>query len=178
MTRLRNLFLACLCTAALISTGCSLDVNTDTPNDNDPPTAIISGGESARVTRIIDGDTIDVEINGVGYRVRYVGVNTPESDQPCYEAATNANAALVEGKTVMLVRDVNNTDQYGRLLRYVYVNGEFVNAELVAEGWAEAVEYPPDTAQADYFHSLEVNARIQRIGCHPSGVFNDNSDTR
>ena len=58
--------------------------------------ATAPAGESAQVTRIIDGDTIDVQIDGVGYRVRYIGMNTPERDEACYQQATDANAALVE----------------------------------------------------------------------------------
>lgn len=135
-------------------------------------------GETARVTRVIDGDTIDVQIDGVGYRVRYIGINTPESDEVCYREATNANAALVDGKTVTLVKDVSETDVYGRLLRYVYVGGEFVNADLVRAGWAENAEYPPDTAHAAEFRGLESAARQANVGCHPSGIFDDGNDTR
>jgi micrococcal nuclease len=128
-------------------------------------------GESAKVVRIIDGDTIDVKLNGDTYRVRYVGVNTPERDEPCYSDATNANADLVEDQTVTLVRDVSDTDKYGRLLRYVYVGNTFVNAELVAEGYAEAREYPPDTSYADYLEGLESTARSQNLNCYATGVF-------
>ncbi len=134
------------------------------------PSSSVSG-ESAQVVRIIDGDTIDVKLDGDTYRVRYVGVNTPERDEPCYSEATNANAALVEDQTVTLVRDVSNTDQYGRLLRYVYVGNTFVNAELVAEGYAEAREYPPDTSQADYLESLESTSRSRNLNCYATGVF-------
>ncbi|MCC6804360.1 MAG: thermonuclease family protein [Anaerolineae bacterium] len=135
-------------------------------------------GETARVTRVIDGDTIDVQIDGVGYRVRYIGVNTPESDEVCYREATNANAALVDGKIVTLVTDVSDTDVYGRLLRYVYVGGEFVNADLVRDGWAENAEYPPDSAHASEFRGLEAQARQANAGCHPTGIFDDGSATR
>ena len=94
--------------------------------EDDPgrdPTVIPSpaaGGETARVTYVIDGDTIDVRIGTEIYRVRYVGVNTPERDEPCYNDATRANAVLVDDQVVTLVRDVSDTDKYGRLLRYVY----------------------------------------------------------
>ncbi len=127
---------------------------------------------------MIDGDTIDVELNGVTYRVRYIGMNTPERDEPCFQDATDANAALVSGKTVTLVKDTSETDVYGRLLRYVYAGSTFVNEELVREGWAENAVYPPDTKYEDVFHQLEVQARQQNIGCHPTGIFNDGSDTR
>ena len=145
---------------------------------NSGGSTVIGGGETARVTDIIDGDTIDVDINGVGYRVRYIGVNTPESDESCYDDATDANANLVAGQTVTLVRDSSNTDRFGRLLRYVYVGNVFVNAQLVQDGWAEAVEYPPDTANADQFHQLETQAARSNIGCHHTGIFVDGSDVR
>lgn len=138
------------------------------------PTAIptlATGGETGRVTRVIDGDTIDVRIGTEVYRVRYVGVNTPERDEPCYDGATAANAALVDDRVVTLVRDVSDTDRYGRLLRYVYVGDVFVNAQLVADGYAEAGYYPPDVAFNAYFEDLEAAARRQQIGCHPTGVF-------
>jgi len=94
----------------------------------------------AQVTRVVDGDTIEVSIGGTLYRVRYIGIDTPETvapDRPvgCYgPEASAANKALVEGKTVTLEKDVSDVDQYGRLLRYVYVGSTFVNAELVRQG--------------------------------------------
>lgn len=135
-------------------------------------------GDTAQVMRVIDGDTIDVEIGGIGYRVRYIGINTPERDEACYQPATDANANLLRGKTVTLVKDTSNTDTYGRLLRYVYAGNTFVNAELVRSGWAENAEYPPDTAHAAEFRQLEAQARAANLGCHPSGIFDDGSDTR
>lgn len=118
------------------------------------PTAAPSGEETAIVTNVVDGDTIDVSMNGAGYRVRYIGMDTPETGTTCGAEATAANAALVSGQTVRLVRDVSETDRYGRLLRYVYVGDTFVNGALVAGGWADAVDYPPDTAQSGTLHSL------------------------
>ncbi len=119
-------------------------------------TAAAAGQQVAVVTNIVDGDTIDVSMNGQTYRVRYIGMDTPEYNQTCGTEATQANAALVAGKTVTMVRDVSETDQYGRLLRYVYVGSTFVNGELVAGGWAVAKDYPPDTAMSGTLHSLEA----------------------
>ncbi len=117
------------------------------------PTATALPGEIATVIGIIDGDTIIVDLNGVTWRVRYIGIDTPESGQPCGSEATSANYALVNDKTIRMVKDVNETDRYGRLLRYVYVGDVFVNRELVADGWAEAVDYPPDTAMSSILHA-------------------------
>lgn len=135
-------------------------------------------GETAIVTEVIDGDTIEVQIGNVGYRVRYVGVNTPERDEPCYADAADANARLVEGKTVRLVQDTSNTDRYGRLLRYVFVGNVFVNEELVRQGYAEAVLYQPDDRYYDDFLALERQAKDENHACHATGIFNDGSETR
>jgi len=135
-------------------------------------------GESARVVRVIDGDTIDVTINGTEYRVRYVGVNTPERDEVCYDDAVEANRELVEGRTVTLVIDTSDTDRYDRLLRYVYVGDSLVNEELVQTGYAEAVLYAPDDEFYNDFLALERDARQRNVGCHPTGIFDDGSDTR
>ena len=135
-------------------------------------------GEQGVVTHIVDGDTIDVRLGNQTERVRYIGMNTPERDEPCYADATRANAALVEGKTVTLVKDTSETDRYGRLLRYVYVGSLFVNAQLVKDGWAEVVSYPPDTAHFEDFRQLEIQAHNANIGCHPTGIFNDGSYER
>jgi micrococcal nuclease len=124
----------------------------------------ISPPETAAVIQVIDGDTIVIEGN---YRVRYIGIDTPEI-RPALEAygleAWQANRELIEGKLVRLERDVSETDRYGRLLRYVYVDDVFVNAELVRLGLAEAIAYPPDTKHQDYFEELEAAARKAGLG--------------
>lgn len=135
-------------------------------------------GESGRVVRVIDGDTIDVNLDGAEVRVRYVGVNTPERDEPCYADAVAANRALVEGKTVTLVKDTSDTDRFDRLLRYIYVGDTFVNRELVIQGYAEAVLYQPDDQYFNEFSNLERQSARADRGCHPSGIFDDGSETR
>ncbi len=108
---------------------------------------------------MIDGDTITIE---GGYRVRYIGIDTPEI-HPDLEAfgieAWEANRRLVEGKEVRLEQDVSEKDKYGRLLRYVWVDGIFVNAEMVRQGLAQAKAYPPDTKYQDYLEQMEAEAR-------------------
>lgn len=134
-------------------------------------TPLPADAQYASVLYVIDGDTIQVSIEGVEYRVRYIGMNTPERDEPCYDDATNRNRQLVEDQIVILTKDVSETDPNGRLLRYVFVGDVFVNAVLVQEGWAEARRYNPDTAQYDYFDSLEAIAADQGLGCWATGVF-------
>jgi len=118
----------------------------------------------ARVVRVIDGDTI--EIAG-GAHVRYIGMDTPESypEVEFYGPEAKAkNIELVEGKVVTLVKDVSETDKYGRLLRYVYVDGVFVNGELVRLGYARAVAYPPDTKYELLLSQLEKEAKAAKLG--------------
>ncbi|MEQ8674891.1 MAG: thermonuclease family protein [Aggregatilineales bacterium] len=178
---MKKTILLCLLLLASIS-ACNLE---DTAEETAPtPTTSTNNGgstingQAARVTNVIDGDTIDVQINGETFRVRYVGVNTPERDEPCYTEAGAANRALVGGQNVILVRDVSETDRFDRLLRYVYVGDIFVNELLVAQGFAEAVLYNPDNREHDNFVQLEQQATQQNLGCHPSGIFNDDSTTR
>ena len=121
----------------------------------------INSYEIADVTRIIDGDSIEVELDGEHFQVRYIGINTPEyysKDQERAIEATKANQRLVDGKQVYLFKDRSETDKYGRLLRYVVVADDFVNLELVQEGYAEAKEYPPDTACHVVFENAEESA--------------------
>lgn len=135
-------------------------------------------GEQGTVVSVIDGDTIDVMLNGDTVRVRYVGVNTPERDEPCYGDARRANADLVDGKLVTLVKDVSEEDRFGRLLRYIYVGDVFVNQRLVEQGYAEVVSYPPDNAHFNEFRQLEQQASAANRGCHATGIFNDNTYER
>ena len=128
-------------------------------------TAVSPAGEKAQVTRVVDGDTIDVSIAGTTYRVRYIGIDTPETVDPrrpvgCYgHEASERNRQLVDGKTVELEKDVSETDDFGRLLRYVWVDGEMANAVLVREGYAVASTYPPDVGYQELFLSLQRQAR-------------------
>lgn len=134
--------------------------------------------EIAQVTRVIDGDTIDVLLNGETVRIRYLQINTPERDQPCFDESTQANAELVAGQTVRLVPDVELVDPFGRLLRYVYVGDIMVERVLVEGGFAEVVLYPPNDAHYEEFVRLEAEAAAAGRGCHPTGIFDDGSTTR
>jgi len=118
-----------------------------------------------QVTRVIDGDTVEVDIGGAIYKIRYIGIDAPELDDkhPEFSAlaqeATRYNRQLVAGKTVRLEKDVSETDIYGRLLRYIYAGDIFVNAEIVRRGLARAESYPPDTKYQDYLEEMEAEAR-------------------
>lgn len=123
------------------------------------PAGLAPGAEVAQLVRVIDGDTIEVNLGGRSESVRYVGMDTPERGQPGYRAATEANTALLGSGPLYLVRDRTDRDRYDRLLRYVYTaEGVFVDAEMVRQGWAQPVEYPPDTLHADEFRQLALEA--------------------
>jgi len=123
--------------------------------------------ESILVKRVIDGDTIELV---TGQKVRYIGIDTPETVDPrttvqCFgKEASAKNKELVEGKTVRLEKDVSETDKYGRLLRYVYVDDLLVNEVLVKEGYAFSSTYPPDVKYQDLFIEAERQAREANVG--------------
>jgi len=122
----------------------------------------------ATVVRVVDGDTIRVRLaSGAVERVRYIGVDTPESVKPdtpvqCFAKAASAfNERLVAGRRVTLVGDVEPRDRYGRILAYVYrrPDGLFVNAELVRGGYARPLTIPPDVRFSARFARLAEEAR-------------------
>lgn len=129
-----------------------------------PGTGTQGGGVFAEVTRVVDGDTVEVALGGSEEDVRYIGIDTPESvapDQPveCFgERAGDVNRELVEGERIRLVFDGERRDRYGRLLAYVYVGDVFVNAQLVRLGYARTLTIEPNTDRAALFDKLEQAA--------------------
>jgi micrococcal nuclease len=120
-----------------------------------------------RVVRVVDGDTIRVSLGGREERVRYIGIDTPESVKPgtpvqCFAKKASAeNARLVAGRRVRIERDVEERDRYGRLLAYVYpaAGGPMVNETLVRLGYARPLTIPPDVRHAERFRRLADDAR-------------------
>ncbi len=156
-----------------------------------PTPKVLSASDSATlatVTRVIDGDTIEVIINSVKQKVRYIGINAPETVAPrkpvaCFgREASDKNKELVLGKTVRLEKDISETDKYGRLLRYAYVvsperlvsevepgveglNGsDSVNNLLVKSGYAYSSTYPPDVKYQKIFQESLKYAKEQKLG--------------
>jgi micrococcal nuclease len=123
------------------------------------------------VVHVVDGDTSDVQLDGRQVRVRYLGVNTPETKhptkgrEPCGPEASAANRRLVAGPTARLELDVQPWDRYQRLLADVYVGALMVNAELVRQGYAPAATYPPNGTSAEPFQPLQRDARQAEVGC-------------
>jgi micrococcal nuclease len=114
---------------------------------------------------VSDGDTVRVRLDsGRVERVRYIGVDTPETVKPdapgeCYaERARDFNERLVGDRDVRLELDVEERDRYGRLLAYVYAGDVFVNRELVRRGVAQPLTVPPNVRHADEFGRLADGA--------------------
>ena len=113
------------------------------------------------VTRVIDGDTVELSS---GDRVRYIGIDTAETNTELGKAMTEYNRQLVEGQTVRLEFDKDKHDRYGRLLAYVFVGDVFVNALLVKYGLARVMTVKPNTKYKEYFELLEQEAREGKRG--------------
>ena len=124
-------------------------------------------GEQATVVKVVDGDTIDATLgNGKKERVRLIGIDTPERGETCFSEATQRVRELLSGETIHLIKDTNDRDRYGRLVRYL-CNAQqvFVEAQLVAEGYAVPYRYYPDVQYADYLKKLGDEAAAQHRGC-------------
>ncbi|MEL1135395.1 thermonuclease family protein [Desulfitobacterium sp. THU1] len=123
------------------------------------------------VERVVDGDTIILRMDGQRERVRLIGINTPESvpnnpDRvvPYGKVSAEFTRGLLEGKEVEIELDVEERDQYDRLLAYVYLNGEMVNKVLLREGHATVTTYPPNVKYVEDFMALQKEAQSQRKG--------------
>ncbi len=129
--------------------------------------------EPILVTRVIDGDTFEIE---GGEKVRLIGIDTPETVKPhaaveCFgRESSEYLKQLIEGKRVRLERDQTDRDRYGRLLRYAYLDDQFVNESLVREGYAAAVSYRPDTQKQALLDSAENEAMSEKRGRFATGV--------
>lgn len=169
LKRITRKTMVSLATALAVLTVVLFDVVLNPPKEE-------SLSEESHVLRVVDGDTIELESK---QKVRYIGIDTPETIDPrrpvgCFgREASSKNKELVEGKDVRLVKDISETDKYGRLLRYVYVGDIFVNEYLVREGYARASSYPPDVRYRDLFREAEADARINKRGLWADGVCED-----
>lgn len=134
-------------------------------------------GIRARVNRVVDGDTIVVrklndyaDPTGPLRRVRYIGVDTPESVKEntpvqCYgKEAAEANRRLVEGQFVTIAFDKERYDRYGRTLGYVYSDGRFINGMLVKDGYARTIVIPPNTKKKKELAALQKDAKRTNKG--------------
>ena len=117
----------------------------------------------ATITKVIDGDSV---VLSTGEEVRYIGIDAPEVQSGgCFATeAAKANSDLVLGKEIKLSKDASETDKYGRLLRYVYVDGVFINDYLVRNGYAKVMTISPDTKFSDKFILSENYAKENKLG--------------
>lgn len=143
--------------------------------------------QKAIVTRVVDGDTVKVDIDGKEFTVRMIGVDTPESVHPDPEknsefgfiASEYTHATLGENVTVWLQKDVSETDRYGRLLRYVWmaqprtdepnefeIRTKMFNAVALIDGYAQVSTYPPDVKYSRLFTTLNAEARTAKVGLY------------
>ncbi len=138
--------------------------------------------ENGEVVRVVDGDTLVVNVKGEEQRVRLIGVDTPESvgkyashPEPFGKEASAYTKKMLEGEKVYLEKDERDTDSYDRLLRYVWldipkpndqdaIESKMFNAMLLVEGFAEVMTIAPDDKHSDFFISLEEEAKSQDIG--------------
>jgi micrococcal nuclease len=117
------------------------------------------------VVRVVDGDTLIVNIEGVEERVRLIGVDTPESmhpdegkNSPLGDIASEFTKNALEGCSVAIEIDVQDRDQYGRLLAYVYVDGIMFNKILLYEGMAQMATFPPNVKYVEEFKEIQKGA--------------------
>lgn len=135
-----------------------------------PATQVQPQRISAQVVKVIDGDTIKVNLNGKIETVRFILVDTPETVkpgtpvEPFGKEASNFTKQLLTGKTVELEKDVQERDKYGRLLMYVYVDGKSVEEELLKNGLARVAVFPPNVKYVDQYRAIEKEARDKKIG--------------
>jgi len=141
------------------------DGQDDSPSRaGESPPAPAAGELVVSVVDVVDGDTIEVRIEGEIEDVRYIGIDTPESVAPgqpveCFGVeASEENERLVAGRRVRLDFDAERRDRYGRLLAYVYVGERFINAELVRGGFATTLEIAPNDSFAGLFDRLQQEA--------------------
>lgn len=124
-----------------------------------------------KVKRVIDGDTIEVDFNGTNEKIRLIGIDTPESVHPDAdknvkdgELVSDYTKEKLEGKEVALEFDAQERDHYGRILAYVWIDGEMYNKHLLNVGYAQISTYPPNIKYVDDFNAAQREARESQIG--------------
>lgn len=124
----------------------------------------------AQVVRVVDGDTVEVALDGKRENVRLIGIDTPETVKPgtpvqCFgPRASDFTHRQLEGRTVRLVFGVERRDAYGRLLAYLYLGRRFYNPILARHGLARALTIPPNDRYAPLFGRLQRRAALAGRG--------------
>ncbi len=169
-----RVLLVCGLGAAIVLSGCRGTPSSADPTSAPPQSATSAvAARTATVTRIVDGDTIDVRLGSARERVRLIGIDTPESVKPdspveCFgpEASSQLGRLIPVGTEVELVRDAEIRDPYDRLLAYVFrhSDGLFVNLSMAGDGYAGVLSIAPNTTFADDFRAAVAQARGHRFG--------------
>ncbi len=180
----RNLpvFLLLILTIFLFSVGIMPSETEKTPKESQVLSSTdFKDGQLYKVSRVIDGDTLEIENNGSFQKIRLIGVDTPETSDPrkeieCFGVeASNKSKELLEGKQIRLESDPTqqNKDRYERLLRYIYLeDGTNINLYLIAEGYAHEYTYDKPYEQQVEFIKAEDDARKQENGLWNNSICN------
>ena len=165
---------ALLAGGLLAASGCATSAGDAVGQRSTPPEPTVAlAGAAATVVEVVDGDTVVVDIADHTERVRLIGIDTPEVDggflpAECYgeEASAFTKSLLPVGTEVRLTRDAEARDRYDRLLAYIHRAGDglFVNLEIAARGYAEALVIEPNIMHAPAFYRAASDARDQGLG--------------
>lgn len=136
---------------------------------NEESEDFLSTLEETVVTRVVDGDTIVIES---GEKVRMILINSPESvhrdkekNTPFGKKASEYTEEKLLDQTIYMEKDVSDTDRYGRLLRYIYLeDGTFYNEMMVKDGYAQLSTFPPDVKHQEIIQAAEKHARENNLG--------------
>ncbi|MFP7487569.1 thermonuclease family protein [Priestia filamentosa] len=138
--------------------------------DTEKESETASSRLQATVTRVVDGDTLRATVNGKEEKVRLILVDTPETVhpskpvQPVGPEASSFTKKMLSNKKIEIEPGVQERDQYGRLLAYIYVDGKMFNKTLIEKGLARVAVFPPNTRYLDEFKALEQKAKVAKLG--------------
>lgn len=135
-------------------------------NQNIQTQVITQFPKTAKVERVVDGDTI---VLSTGVVVRYIGITAPEDNKPFDKESTEENRKLVEGKTVKLKYDAYKADKFGRILAYVFVDGKNISIELARKGLAQAVVYEK---RRPFIYQDQILKAQEEAKKHKRGMWN------
>ena len=154
----------------IIDIGEYLSANEDESYNNEQQYNL-NGASYYDVVRVVDGDTFVIEYNGTNEKVRLIGIDTPESVHPNEEKnaefgdiVSNYSKEMLTNKKVQIEFDVEERDKYGRLLAYVYLDGQMYNKVLLEKGYAKLSTYPPNVKYVDEFTEIQKKARKNKMG--------------
>lgn len=118
--------------------------------------------ESGIVTKVIDGDTVIIEEK---YKIRLLGIDADELKEPCYEVAKSRLKELILNKQVILEKDQTDMDQYRRFLRYIFLDNQNINLQLIKEGLVKSLFYEPNLKYKEEIIKAENEPKMNRVGC-------------